>query len=444
MSSLVYRISCVLCRILAKTPVGTNLALFHLLWMLLSGRLLRSRGAVIPGLADSTLTTRQVRRAWASLPYGRWQTQHLLDTFERLVLEEGAFQACRHGGFRVVACDLVGFMRPRLQGCQTKHYWSTAARSVPAIPWGVAGPVGQVGSQRCLIPRHLVRADGEQDDPSGHMRRLLETVAASLAPDEALVADRGFSLAQIQQAGIAHYVVRARSSFTARRAQTPTYAGTGRKPRYGPRVRPLPRKRQGRVIDASPCDRQEQWEQPTPKGSVTVRAQFWDDLVLCDAPANAPRFSAIVLQDAQYKEALLLVTNLALDGPQAYAFYHDRWPVEVVPLVAKQLLGAARQFVFSPSSRQRLPELALLAGSVLSYLAATLPAQPSGFWDRNPKPTAGRLRRALERMDLAFIPVPDPRVRKKASRTDHLPKGVAGHRRHKAGRELAQAPRSVP
>ncbi len=29
------------------------------------------------------------------------------------------------------------------------------------------------------------------------------------------------------------------------------------------------------------------------------------------------------------------------------------------------------------------------------YLAATQPAEPTGFWDRAPQPTAGRLRRVL-------------------------------------------------
>ena len=59
--------------------------------------------------------------------------------------------------------------------------------------------------------------------------------------------------------------------------------------------------------------------------------------------------------------------------------------MEQVPLVAKQTLGLSRQFVFAPESCQRLPELALLAGNILTYLAATLPPLPTGFWDRRPK-----------------------------------------------------------
>jgi hypothetical protein len=84
-----------------------------------------------------------------------------------------------------------------------------------------------------------------------------------------------------------------------------------------------------------------------------------------------------------------------LSGAQVQAVYRDRWPVEGLPLWAKQMLGAAQQFVFALTSQQRLPELSLLAGSILAYTAATQPALPTGFWDRAPRPTPGRLRRVL-------------------------------------------------
>jgi hypothetical protein len=95
------------------------------------------------------------------------------------------------------------------------------------------------------------------------------------------------------------------------------------------------------------------------------------------------------------------------------------------------MLGAERQFVSAPASCQRLPELSLLAGAILTYLAATLPATPTGFWDRQPKPTPGRLRRMLARTPFPYTyPLP-ARVREKAAVVDHLPKGIRGCRRRK-------------
>ena len=125
------------------------------------------------------------------------------------------------------------------------------------------------------------------------------------------------------------------------------------------------------------------------------------------------------------------------DNPAGAAYalwclYRDRWPIEQMPLAAKQMVGAHRAFVFGDESRHRLPELALLAGNVLAYAAATATAVATGFWDRCGRPTCGRLRRVLLRVDFSEIPVPEGPLRKKALVTAHLPKGVQGHRRQKS------------
>jgi hypothetical protein len=109
--------------------------------------------------------------------------------------------------------------------------------------------------------------------------------------------------------------------------------------------------------------------------------------------------------------------------PSKTRFPGDRWPVEQLPLSAKQMVGAHRQFVHNPESVQRLPELALLAGSILSFLAATFPAMPTGFWDRKPKRTPGRLRRQLAGKPFPKDAILSRQFREKNSVTAHLPKG---------------------
>ena len=47
-------------------PVGTNLALLHFLWMLVSGALLPQRGAIFPALQSTGLSEQATRRAWAA------------------------------------------------------------------------------------------------------------------------------------------------------------------------------------------------------------------------------------------------------------------------------------------------------------------------------------------------------------------------------------------
>lgn len=436
MSSLLYRINSILSRVVIGVPIGTNLGLFHLLWMLLSGRLLQSRGAVIPGLADLGLAADAVRRCWAALAYGKWHTSRVLAAWAQLVREEGCFQPHQYGGYRPVACDLVGFFRPRLQDCPTKHYSSAAGKALPAIPVGIAARVGSVGAQRPAVPCLLVRSAGTEASEAPLQLRLLQKVQAQLADDEALVCDRGFPLAQLQAAGILRYVARGPINFTARRAVLPAYHGKGRKPRRGTLVRPLPRTYKHHTMAATPPERHETWQVGTRTTPLRLRAEFWDGLVLAEAPPGAPTFSTAVIHDPRFDEPLLVNTTLPLTGAHRQAFSLDRWPVEGLPLTAKHMLGAARQFVFAPESRQRLPELALIAGAILMYIAATQPAIPTGFWDRAPKPTSGRLRRLLSQVHCTdFVGLPE-QLRKKQSPTAHLPKGVRGHRRHQKAAAL--------
>src|SRR4029453_7283763 len=173
MSPIVYRMNAILSHVVQRVPVGTNLGLLHLLWMLLSGRLLLSRGAVIPGLAALGLAEGAVRRAWAALAYGKWHAVQLLAAWEQLVQEEKAFRAHQYGGYRPVACDLVGFFRPRLQDCATKHYSSARGKALPAIPLGIAARVGTVGTQRLAVPCLLVRSEAANPSEADSQIRLL-------------------------------------------------------------------------------------------------------------------------------------------------------------------------------------------------------------------------------------------------------------------------------
>jgi len=169
----------------------------------------------------------------------------------------------------------------------------------------------------------------------------------------------------------------------------------------------------------------------------------WADLVLPEAAANAPTFAVVALYDPRHHEPVRLAAPLPVTPPVLRALYRDRWPVAQLPLAAKQMVEAARQFVHAPETCQRLPEVALLAGSVLSYAAASAPAIPTGFWDRQPHPTSGRLRRCLARRPLPQdYPLP-PRIRAQATLTGHRPTGFWGQRRHRGTEGPAESHREA-
>src|SRR5438876_2172040 len=199
MPETVYRMMTLLCALVGSLPVGTNLGLLHLLWMLVSGRLLTTRGAVIPGLSECGLSARAVRRAWAALGQGDWTSAALLARWEALVRDEGHWQPVAHGGYRPVAVDVTGFWRPRLRDCPTVHYHTEAGRAVPAIPLGLVARIGRAGGQRLALPRAIVRADTADPRPGTQERLLVRTAVARCAADEALVLDAGCGLALLQE-----------------------------------------------------------------------------------------------------------------------------------------------------------------------------------------------------------------------------------------------------
>jgi hypothetical protein len=292
--------------------------------------------------------------------------------------------------------------------------------------------VEQVGSQRLALPTHLLRVSADDGREASLQTQLIQTVASDLADDEISVWDAGFSLRELQDVRVSRYVLRLARNVTARRADlAPREPNSKGRPReYGELIRPLARRYKGRDIAASQPDEQDSW---TVDG-VTLRAEIWYNLVRADCKVadNAPRFNIAVIHDPRFNQPWILAFNLPLSAAVVTAIYRDRWPIEQLPLAGKQMVGAQRQFVFARESCQRLPQLALLAGSILTYIAATLPAVPTGFWDRAAQPTPGRLRRALARLPFPDLSTLPPKLRKKASVSDHLPKGVDAHRRQKA------------
>jgi hypothetical protein len=140
-------------------------------------------------------------------------------------------------------------------------------------------------------------------------------------------------------------------------------------------VRPLPRQYKGKTLAATPPDETYTWEE----NGRRLRAEIWRNLVLNKVTPDPKNrvFDVYAIYDPAFEQPWLLATPVKLKPESVRAIYKDRWPVEQIPLSAKQMVGAHRQFVHNPESVQRLPELALLAGSILSFLAATFPATPN-------------------------------------------------------------------
>lgn len=403
-----------------ELPVGTNLALLHFMWMLVSGALLPNRGAIFPALKSVGLSDAATRRAWAAFGKGVWQISAILSVWQEQVKRMPDWQEHRYEGYRPIAADVTAFWRPTLKNCPSKHYHPAANRALPAVIMGITAEVGEINGQRIALPRAFERVHPKDTREARLWQEILGSAQKNLQDDEILVVDAGVKISDLQEARIELYEVRLATNFTARRNFLPEHV-KGRKPKYGALVRPLVRKHKDKTLAATTPDETYSWVE---SGRI-LRAEIWRSLVLNKTipGENNKTFDVYAIYDPDFDKPWLLAIPLKLKSESVYAVYKDRWPVEQIPLSAKQMVGSHRQFVHNPESIQRLPELALLAGSVLSFLAATFPATPTGFWDRHPRRTPGRFRRLLMGQPFPKDAKLSGQLREKKSVTAHLPKG---------------------
>lgn len=429
MQAAVERMITALDFVVQDRPIGTNISLLRLLWAMTNGSFLESRGAVHGALLASDFEAEEIRRSWSALRYGSWTIEGLLSAWQIKTASDNEWRARKYEGYKVNGLDITGFWRPKLQGNVNLHYNSMARRALPAMVFGVQATAGELKGKRVPLLKQIIRCAAETSE-TDFRATLLKAAAKASLPDELNVVDAGFQLSELFEAELRRFVIRMASNCTARFNKLPKYKGKGAHPKYGELVRPLPRTRLEKSIDATPAEETGAFRYQ----ERTIRYKSWHNLVTATTKVNQenPTVSIHVFYDPHYLNPMVLATDIPLTPETVYLVYRDRWPVEHPPLASKQMLGLHRQFVSAEQSCYRLPELGLLAGNILTHVAASLPPIPTGFWDRMPKNTPGRLRRVLAK---AIFPSSDqlhPELRKKHSVSDHLPKGVHAHRRTKA------------
>ena len=368
--------------------VGTNLALLQLMWSILNGSFLRSRGAVHSALALNHFDRQTIQRCWSTLRRGVWSIEELNRRWCLWVAQETTWQAHTHGGFRPVSFDLTTFWRPKLTNWLPRGFHRLAGRLLPGAVFGISVKVGEIEGQRLPLLHKLLRSSETAGDEADLKSSLLAYAAKQLDGTEVALFDGGFELKAIQTAAVSRFVVRLASNCVMRRNSLPDQSGKrrGRRREYGDAVRPLARSYRGKLTEATPADKSSTFE----VDGVPIRADGWFHLLRRDEKVAEQLATVTVwaFHDSQYATPLLLATSLEAPASVIFKLYLDRWPVEQVPLVAKQMLGLQRMFVHASASVWRLPEIAMLMGNVLTIMASTLPPIPSGYWDRRPKKRA--------------------------------------------------------
>lgn len=439
-----YRILDLIEQTVSVAPKGTDLGLCDLASAMFSGYFIDSGGAVTPAveaflrqkIEDEKEREARTRRAAKSLTYGSYNLKELMDKLSEIVQQEGHWEPIIVQGYQVVPVDFTAFSRASVKKLKAKEYVKEAGRALPGVPVGMIAVAGRVNGQRMALLKNVTLADLTVNDVTERHAHLYKQVKKVLGQEELAVFDAGFSLIGAVKAGISHCLVRLSKNCTF--GKTPgkipeRKSNRGRKPtrHQAEIVRPLAREHGGKTLPATEADTIYVMEN---ESGEEIEVHIWEKVYFLERHLDditderqkrklrKMPLKVMAIYDPNYDDPLLLGTPLLTLKPEAAAEgYAARWPIEGLPQAGKYILsgGKGTHYVHHLTAMQRLPVLSLVFGSLLKYTAATLPPFRTGFWDRQLKPTYGRLLRHLKKVGIAL----SSQLCKKGSVTAHLPVG---------------------
>lgn len=136
--------------IVQAVPMGTNLALLQMMWTILNGSFLQSRGAIFPALKANGFTPQESRRIWQAFRHGVWRINECLAHWCEYVEAEGKWQSHEYEGYRPVAVDWTAFWRFKLKGWTGKMFHGLAGRALRGVGLGVVCQVVRSMGNACL------------------------------------------------------------------------------------------------------------------------------------------------------------------------------------------------------------------------------------------------------------------------------------------------------
>ena len=439
-----YRILELIEQLVSVVSKGTALGLSDLASAMFSGYFIESGGAVTPALEaflhrqieDEKEREARTRRGAKALTYGSYNLKELMNKLQDFIKAEGIWKPTVIQGLRVASVDFTGYRRLAVEKLNAKAYFSNANRAVKAVPVGMTASIGEVNGQRVALLKNATVADLKVNDEAAHTKQLYRQVAKELEDDEIAVFDAGFRLVEAVEVGISHCLIRLAKNVTfgatvGKIPERTSNKGPAPSQYKAEIVRPLERKHGEKTLPATKADEIHTF---TNEDGLEIVVHIWNELYFLERQlkgvANEQKkkelrhipIKVMAIYDPRYDNPLLVGTPmLALEPKATPKIYAARWPVEGLPQTGKYILsgGTGTHYVHHPTAMERLPVLSLLLGSLLKYVAATLPPFRTGFWDRAAKPTYGRLLRHLKKVGIPL----SRQLFKKGSVTAHLPVG---------------------
>jgi len=375
------------------------------------------------------------RRAAKAVSNGAYSLMEMTTTLHKYLTKQPYFETTTIQGYSIVPVDFVAYQRPTAKSIQTKSYSSKHGKAIPAIPFGVVATQGVVRGQRVAIPRGISFPDTNKNDVIEQKKHIYEEIVRCTTNKDIVVCDAGFSLADAISVGVINPVIRlaTNKTFGATQGKIPERrSNRGKAPtkHKAEIVRPLARKHKDHLIEATPPSYTTEF---TNNDECIIKIEVWENVYFleshldnlneeCKEKLRSIPLVVIAVYHPDYENPILLGTPMQEITPEnLYRTYTNRWPIEGIPQVGKRILsgGGGRHFTHCRNSNFRIPVFSMLVGVILKVMAAHSPPVSTGFWDKKPKPTFGRLLKQLKKVGIQL----STKLFKKKSQTKHLPIG---------------------
>lgn len=232
--------------VVKQISIGTNLNLLNILWAMVAGSFLLSRGTVHLALKISGCSDAETRRASNTLREGQWQIGELITNWRQYIHKQTIWNRREYEGWHAVSADVVVFPRPKLKGWRGKLYRGTVGKAIKAVGLGVIVDIGEYQGSRVALLRKIVRSRNCDNSEKLLKQDLLRESARLLQSNEVFIHDAGAKIKDMRAANILNFVIRLSTNCVARRNFLPDDAHGNRK--YGAVIRPLSRMRKGKEI----------------------------------------------------------------------------------------------------------------------------------------------------------------------------------------------------
>jgi hypothetical protein len=385
----VYLMAAAISSLIQTLPSGTAYCIGIVLIVMVTGRLMQHKGSLARASLPLVL---HLQWGWHRVERAMERGKFALDA-----LFEHAYQWCLSNlevepvclGCQqraVTAVDSSTIVRLRCQAGKAallgKGYCHRAGRAVRANIVAAAVSVVVIRGVRVGLVRRVRFGDRSEAAVAKLFAALPKSEAARLIVVDAGIATKEqFAASTVQDALLG----RLRHNSKLRCAPPPPNGKRGRDPLHGPVLHPG--RAEPEVAPDEDCT--------IPGEAGPIRLRRWNQLHW--EGVHETLVDVLRVDDPTYKKPLLVSTTAReLQTEELRQAYPHRWPVETLFYIGSETTATEKPRAWTEQAVERRIGLGLLSGSLLKAIAAMGEGLAMGPWDKQPRPSAGRLANHLE------------------------------------------------